>query len=49
LSVLLWNTREETRRCLESLELATAGGLTYEVIAVDNASKDGSAELLAAP
>lgn len=50
LSVLLtsWNTREETRRCLESLEQATAGGLTYEVVAVDNASKDGSAELLAA-
>ena len=48
-SVLLvsWNTREETRRCLESLR-QTAAGLSYEVIAVDNSSRDGSAELLAA-
>lgn len=48
-SVLLtsWNTRDETRRCLESLRVA-ADGLTYEVVAVDNASRDGSAELLAA-
>ncbi|MDG4786345.1 glycosyltransferase [Micromonospora sp. WMMD1102] len=47
-SVLLisWNTREETRRCLDSLRVATAG-LPYEVVAVDNASTDGSAELLA--
>ncbi|WP_422770512.1 glycosyltransferase family 2 protein [Plantactinospora sp. WMMC1484] len=48
-SVLLisWNTREETRRCLDSLHVAT-GGLPYEVVAVDNASADGSADLLAA-
>jgi GT2 family glycosyltransferase len=48
-SVLLisWNTRDEIRRCLESL-YDTAGELSYEVIAVDNASADGSAELLAA-
>jgi GT2 family glycosyltransferase len=49
LSVLLvsWNTREETRRCLDSLR-RTAAGLNYEVVAVDNGSRDGSAELLAA-
>jgi GT2 family glycosyltransferase len=48
-SVLLvsWNTREETRRCLESLR-RTAAGLSYEVVAVDNGSRDGSTELLAA-
>ena len=46
-SVLLisWNTREETRRCLESLAHTD---VAYEVIAVDNASRDGSAEVLAA-
>ncbi|GIG88505.1 glycosyltransferase family 2 protein [Plantactinospora endophytica] len=48
LSVLLvsWNTRDETRRCLAALR--TAGNVDYEVVAVDNASADGSAELLAA-
>jgi GT2 family glycosyltransferase len=48
-SVLLvnWNTREGTRRCLQSLR-DTAAGLSYEVIAVDNGSRDDSAELLAA-
>ena len=48
-SVLLvsWNTREETRRCLESLR-RTAAGLSYEVVAVDNGSRDGSTEVLAA-
>ena len=47
-SVLLvsWNTREETRSCLDALA-ATAGPVRYEVIAVDNGSRDGSAELLA--
>jgi GT2 family glycosyltransferase len=49
-SVLLtsWNTREEIRRCLDSLGAAASDALRYEVIAVDNASVDGSAELLAA-
>jgi GT2 family glycosyltransferase len=48
-SVLLvsWNTSEETRRCLESLR-QTAARLRYEIVAVDNGSHDGSAELLAA-
>lgn len=49
ISILLtsWNTREQTRTCLQSLR-ETAAGLDYEIIAVDNASADGSAELLAA-
>lgn len=48
-SVLLtsWNTRDEIRGCLRALH-AAAAGLTYEVIAVDNGSVDGSTELLAA-
>ena len=48
-SVLLtsWNTLEDTRRCLASLH-DTAADVSYEVIAVDNASWDGSAELLLA-
>ncbi|WP_329110910.1 glycosyltransferase family 2 protein [Micromonospora sp. NBC_01699] len=49
-SVLLvsWNTRDETRRCLDSLRATTGAGLRYEVVAVDNGSRDGSAEMLAA-
>ncbi|WP_428963027.1 glycosyltransferase family 2 protein [Micromonospora fluostatini] len=49
LSILLtsWNTREQTRRCLESLAETVDPDLDYEVIAVDNASLDGSADLLA--
>lgn len=49
-SVLLvsWNTREQTRRCLASLEAAAGPDVSYEILAVDNGSRDGSAELLAA-
>jgi GT2 family glycosyltransferase len=49
-SVILtsWNTRAETGRCLASLHETAGGGYDYEVVAVDNASCDGSAELLAA-
>ncbi|MFI6132817.1 glycosyltransferase family 2 protein [Micromonospora sp. NPDC051141] len=49
LSVLLvsWNTREETRQCLESLAATADPQLEYEVVAVDNGSSDGSADLLA--
>ena len=46
--IISWNTREETRRCLESLARVAPIGLRYEVVAIDNASRDGSAELLAA-
>ncbi|MGP3953659.1 glycosyltransferase [Streptomyces sp. 7N604] len=44
--VVSWNTLAETRRCLDAL--ASAGGVDYEVIVVDNGSVDGSAEMLAA-
>jgi GT2 family glycosyltransferase len=38
-----YNTRDELARALESLR-ETTGDLTHEIIVVDNASKDGSAE-----
>ena len=41
--ILNWNGKEHTIECLESLK-----GLTYpnyEVVIVDNASSDGSAEV----
>ncbi|MFF0155385.1 glycosyltransferase family 2 protein [Micromonospora sp. NPDC005203] len=49
LSVLLvsWNTCEQTRQCLESLAATAEEDLDYEVVAVDNGSSDGSAEMLA--
>jgi GT2 family glycosyltransferase len=43
--VVNWNTRELLRACLESIR-ETVDGLTYEAIVVDNASTDGSAELV---
>ena len=48
--VVSFNTRDLLRRCLESLlaeceRLPT--GLTAEVLVVDNASRDGSAEMVA--
>lgn len=48
-SILLvsWNTRDETRRCLESLRHAVTDDLSCEIVAVDNGSQDGSVELLA--
>lgn len=47
--VLSWNTRELLRGCLASLQAALRPGIppAVEVIVVDNASTDGSAELVA--
>jgi GT2 family glycosyltransferase/glycosyltransferase involved in cell wall biosynthesis len=47
-SVLLvsWNTLTETWACLEALSTTVNGEFRLEVIAVDNGSVDGSAELL---
>ena len=45
--IVSWNTRELLRGCLASLPAATAG-LEVEVIVVDNASSDGSAEMVTA-
>jgi len=46
LSVIIvsWNTRDLLQRCLESIR-ATVPPVPFEVIVVDNASSDGSAEM----
>jgi GT2 family glycosyltransferase len=43
--IVNYNTREPLRRCLESIK-AWRGSLDLEVIVVDNASKDGSADMV---
>ena len=43
--IVNWNTCQYLRECLQSIEL-TAKGLVYEVLVVDNASMDGSAEMV---
>jgi len=45
--IVNWNTRDLLRACLRSLA-ANAGERAREVIVVDNASMDGSAEMVAA-
>lgn len=45
--IVNWNTREMTRDCLASVR-AGLRGLAAEVIVIDNASSDGSAEMIAA-
>jgi GT2 family glycosyltransferase len=45
--IVSWNTRDELRACLESV-LAGLRGISGEVIVVDNASPDGSAEMVEA-
>jgi GT2 family glycosyltransferase len=44
--VLSWNTRDLLRECLEAVERGK-GGLSVEVVVVDNGSSDGSADLVA--
>ena len=46
LVVLSWNTRQLLSECLESI-LAGSGNLECEIIVIDNASSDGSAEMVA--
>jgi len=45
--IVSYNGREYLRRCLRSL-LEHTQGLEYEVVVVDNASQDGSADMVAA-
>lgn len=47
LSIIIvnWNTRELLRRCLESVQIQTT--VRHEVLVVDNASCDGSPEMVA--
>lgn len=44
--VVNWNTRDILRRCLDSVR-AHLSGIPHEVIVVDNASSDGSADMVA--
>ena len=45
--IVSWNVRELLRRCLRSLADSLAGGdLVYEIIVVDNASADGTPQML---
>jgi len=46
--IVNWNAREDLRVCLTSLYAAPTPLLDYEVWVVDNASGDGSAEMVAA-
>lgn len=44
--IVSWNTVDLLQQCLESLRDHPAAGRRHEVIVVDNASSDGSAELV---
>lgn len=43
--ILNWNTRDLLRKCLQTV-MASQGDFTFRVIVVDNASDDGSAEMV---
>lgn len=43
--IVNWNTRDHLRRCLETV-YASEGDLSFSVAVVDNASTDGSAEMV---
>lgn len=44
--IVNWNTKDLLRGCLDSIA-KTVGSLSHEIIVVDNASSDGSADMLA--
>lgn len=43
--IVSFNTRDLLRRCMQTV-INEAGAVTYEMIVVDNASRDGSAEMV---
>jgi len=43
-----WNAQNDLRACLTSLDEATADPATIEIVVVDNASSDGSADMVEA-
>ncbi|MBI1282039.1 MAG: glycosyltransferase [Anaerolineaceae bacterium] len=43
--IVNWNTKELLRRCLQTV-LASQGDFTFKVVLVDNASTDGSADMV---
>ncbi|MDI9639606.1 glycosyltransferase family 2 protein [Geitlerinema splendidum] len=45
--ILNWNTRDLLRKCLQTV-FASEGAFSYQVIVVDNASTDGSADMVRA-
>lgn len=45
-SIVNWNTKDELRKCLHTVFAQT--GVSYDVTVVDNASSDGSAEMVEA-
>ncbi len=44
--IINWNTRDTLNQCLQSLYLTCGNNLSFEVIVVDNASSDLSAEMV---
>jgi len=44
-AIVNWNTREPLQRCLRSI-LAESGGYETQILVADNASEDGSADLV---
>ena len=46
--VVNWNAREDLRRCLLSLTAEPKPAVDYSICVVDNASTDGSPQMVAA-
>ncbi len=44
--IISWNTKKLLRNCLNSIYNTVSDGLSYEVIVIDNASTDSSAEMV---